>query len=303
VLERRASTAMSKRLRLSDHVALTCTAFETTCRAPAGARPNSTARHVLRFRIVNHAAWSPLLWAVIVALAVSSCSRDATVVGKGPPQPTTDGKSRGASPQKAAATVIAKAPKLAANPLVRLSRSQAQRDAEAAKARSHLAKGPSAKGPSAKGPSAKGPSAKGPSGTKSAPTALETSRIRGSPGRSDRGRAPLKNPPSTGSAPKAVPVKPAVEMIVYDVASGVKTLIMANGTVKEEPFDPATLPTIKAQKRWGKPRVSIVNEDAPLETGTAIDGSKARPSANPDDEPLSTGRPEDKPRRPENHVR
>jgi hypothetical protein len=81
-----------------------------------------------------------------------------------------------------------------------------------------------------------------------------------------------------------------------------RRFVMENGTVKEKPVDPATLPTIKAANPRGKPRISIVNEDAPLEPKSAINGAKAPPSANSNDEPLPSATPENKARRPENHV-
>jgi glyoxylase-like metal-dependent hydrolase (beta-lactamase superfamily II) len=44
------------------------------------------------------------------------------------------------------------------------------------------------------------------------------------------------------------------------------------------------------------------DEDAPLEPKSAINGAKAPPSANSNDEPLPSATPENKARRPENHV-
>jgi len=42
------------------------------------------------------------------------------------------------------------------------------------------------------------------------------------------------------------------EVIVYDVAAGIKTVHRADGTVEEEAFDPATLPAIKAAEPVGR---------------------------------------------------
>jgi hypothetical protein len=211
---------------------------------------------------------SPVVWAGIIALAASACSRDHTMVGKSPPQPTSERKDtaqvRRATPAKAAAGATLRAPtKLARSPFPGTRESQSAPTAVQTSPTRHL------------------------KGTKHAPTpplrsSLERQNALGKQ-RLDRPRAALTQPASTRSpgAPKAVPARPAVEAVVYDVSSGIKTLFLTNGDVKEEPFDPGELAAIKVSKPRSKPRVSIVNEDA-LETGSATD---LRPRAPPSDKP------------------
>jgi hypothetical protein len=59
-----------------------------------------------------------------------------------------------------------------------------------------------------------------------------------------------------------------VDAIVYDFASGIKTIHMADGSVDEDVFDRAMAASLKRAQRSGGPRVSFVNEGsaAPAET-------------------------------------
>jgi hypothetical protein len=57
------------------------------------------------------------------------------------------------------------------------------------------------------------------------------------------------------------------DVVVYDVGAGIKTMHRATGTVEEEPFDPATLPAIKAAEQ-GRAQIKIVNEANPVSTGS-----------------------------------
>ena len=68
-------------------------------------------------------------------------------------------------------------------------------------------------------------------------------------------------------------------MIVYDLSTGIKTLLMKDGTVKEEPFDRADLPGIKAEQERGKARISIVNEQAPTTLEDAASDGQKKPNA------------------------
>ena len=57
-------------------------------------------------------------------------------------------------------------------------------------------------------------------------------------------------------------VRPKVEAIVFDFASKIRTVLRANGTVEEEPFETAVAEKLKRAKRPGGPEIKFVNEDA-----------------------------------------
>jgi hypothetical protein len=103
-------------------------------------------------------------------------------------------------------------------------------------------------------------------------------------------RAAAKQPSSTGSnrTPKAaLQASAAVEEIVYDAASGIKTLLLSDGSVREEPFDPVTLPMIKAAQGRAKVRIRIVNEDVPVEPRSPVEADPAAPSRSPTEDQSS----------------
>jgi hypothetical protein len=74
--------------------------------------------------------------------------------------------------------------------------------------------------------------------------------------------------PESARAARSVPAAPKVDAIVYDFASGIKTIHMADGSVDEDVFDRAMAASLKRAQRSGGPRVSFVNEGsaAPAET-------------------------------------
>src|SRR4051794_16737065 len=163
--------------------------------------------------------------ATVVALAVSACSRDVTTVAKRDARPTSGRKEvrqpRRASPEKASLAAPLKAPaQVAATPSIGVGVQASGRPAQDAEVRPEKHRSES-----------------------SSRAAVTTSARTGSP-----------------AAPKSVPARPAVEVAVYDVESGIKTLQMTDGTIREEAFDPATLSSIKAEKSRGTTRISIVNE-------------------------------------------
>ena len=50
-----------------------------------------------------------------------------------------------------------------------------------------------------------------------------------------------------------------VEAIVFDFASGIKTVQMADGSVEEDLFDPAMVASVK-RDTFGGPRITFINE-------------------------------------------
>jgi hypothetical protein len=122
-----------------------------------------------------------------------------------------------------------------------------------------------------------------PSGAKRAPHPPERPSV-------ENRRAAAKQPSSTGSnrTPKAaLQASAAVEEIVYDAASGIKTLLLSDGSVREEPFDPVTLPMIKAAQGRAKVRIRIVNEDVPVEPRSPVEADPAAPSRSPTEDQSS----------------
>jgi hypothetical protein len=51
-----------------------------------------------------------------------------------------------------------------------------------------------------------------------------------------------------------------VEAIVFDFASGIKTVQMADGSVEEDLFDPAMVASVKRDNSFGRPRITFINE-------------------------------------------
>jgi hypothetical protein len=206
----------------------------------------------------------PLIWAVIIGLVIAACSRDKATVGKGPPQRASEREESSQARRASPANAAARPTKLPVKPVLRTRRTtsaaSAVQTSRAKKLRGNLAN--------------YAPMPPSRTFVEARQNALGKQRF-------DRRRAALTNPGSTGShgAPKTGPARPSVEVIVYDVSSGIKTVLKADGTIEEEPFDPAMLPRIKATKSRGKPRVSIVNEHAPLEGESGTDaGAKPPPS-------------------------
>jgi hypothetical protein len=180
---------------------------------------------------------------------------------------------------KAATDARAKAQaEASANPLVRAFGSQAQRDAAAADARLRevLARNAPQAPPAG-------------SEVRRAPPPREAAKAEpkapARPARVARGavqdpvdtgslerQTPARAAPESARAARSVPAAPKVDAIVYDFASGIKTIHMADGSVDEDVFDRAMAASLKRAQRSGGPRVSFVNEGsaAPAESaGTA----------------------------------
>jgi hypothetical protein len=179
---------------------------------------------------------------------------------------------------KAAADARAKAQaEASANPLVRAFGSQAQRDAAAADARLRevLARNapPQAAPASVEVRRAAPPreAAKAEPKTPERPTRVARGAAQDplDTGSLER-QTPARAAQSTRGA-RSAPAAPNVDAIVYDFASGIKTIHMADGSVDEDVFDRAMAASLKRAQRSGGPRVSFVNEDsaAPEQTRDA----------------------------------
>lgn len=168
---------------------------------------------------------------------------------------------------KAAADARAKAQaEASANPLVRALGSQAQRDAAAADARLRevLARNaPQAAPASVEVRSAPLPreAAKAEPKTPARPTRVARGAAQDplDTGSLER-QTPARAAPQSARAARSAPAAPKEDAIVYDIASGIKTIHMADGSVDEDVFDRAMAASLKRAQRSGGPRVSFVNE-------------------------------------------
>ena len=101
--------------------------------------------------------------------------------------------------------------------------------------------------------------------------------------------APSRQPPrydSTGSVVRngsavteegAQAARRVVEAIVFDLASGIKTVHLENGTVEEEPFDAREAAALKRAVPAHRPHISFVNEPE-AEATTKGSGEPSSPS-------------------------
>jgi len=81
-----------------------------------------------------------------------------------------------------------------------------------------------------------------------------------------RSEATQPAPPPTPRIPlppprPAIKIRP-VEAIIYDAATGIKTVHMTDGSVEESLFEPAELPSAESSAGRGKARVTILNREA-----------------------------------------
>ncbi|HYY84058.1 MAG TPA: hypothetical protein VE686_06100 [Beijerinckiaceae bacterium] len=168
---------------------------------------------------------------------------------------------------KAAADARAKAQaEASANPLVRAFGSQAQRDAAAADARLRevLARNAPQAAP-ASGQVRRAPppgeAAKAEPKAPARPTRVARSAVQDpvDTGSLER-QTPARAAPESARAARSVPAAPKVDAIVYDFASGIKTIHMADGSVDEDVFDRDMAASLKRAQPSGGPRVSFVNE-------------------------------------------
>ena len=82
-----------------------------------------------------------------------------------------------------------------------------------------------------------------------------------------RGEATQPAPPPTPPRIPLPPPRPAiktrtVDAIIYDAATGIKTVHMSDGSVEESLFEPAELPSAESSAGRGKARVTILNPEA-----------------------------------------
>ena len=171
---------------------------------------------------------------------------------------------------KAAADARAKAQaEASANPLVRAFGSQAQRDAAAADARLRevLARNAPSQAAPASGEVRRAAPPREAAEAEPKTPARPTRVARGAAqdpldtGSLER-QTPARAAPQSARAARSAPAAPKVDAIVYDFASGIKTIHMADGSVDEDVFDRAMAASLKRAQRSGGPRVSFVNEDS-----------------------------------------
>jgi hypothetical protein len=167
-----------------------------------------------------------------------------------------------------------------ANPLVRAFGSDAQRQAAAADARLRetLARTaplePSAVREPRRAPAAKvavaepKPAARPPKAAARPPTPDPVNT-----GSLSVREKPAARPPESAQAARPVPAAPKVEAIVFDFASGIKTIHMTDGSVDEDVFDRTMAASLKRAHASGGPRVSFINESA--EAAAPVDGPDA----------------------------
>src|SRR5215203_4492491 len=132
-----------------------------------------------------------------------------------------------------------------ANPLVAVFGSKVQSDAKEAEARAQQALSAQAKAEPAAGRAPEAPTRRR-GGTEAAQAKAQPAKTART--RAARHAAPAVKVASRGSRKPAaeVPAKPAVASVFYDAESGIKTMQMTDGTVREEPFDPSSTPEGRA---------------------------------------------------------
>lgn len=69
-----------------------------------------------------------------------------------------------------------------------------------------------------------------------------------------------RNGSASGAGESAQAAPRVVEAIVFDLASGIKTIHLESGTVEEEPFDAREAAALKRAIPSHRPRISFVNE-------------------------------------------
>lgn len=78
------------------------------------------------------------------------------------------------------------------------------------------------------------------------------------------------SPAASRPTPSQIPLPPSrpaiktrtVDAIIYDAATGIKTVHMSDGSVEESLFEPAELPSAESSAGRGKARVTILNREA-----------------------------------------
>jgi hypothetical protein len=133
-----------------------------------------------------------------------------------------------------------------ANPLVAVFGSKVQSDAKEAEARAQQALSGQARAEPAAGPVPEAAATRHRGRT-------EAAQAKAHPGRTARARAARHPAPAVKVASRSsrkpaseVSAKPAVASVFYDAESGIKTMQMTDGTVREEPFDPSSTPEGRA---------------------------------------------------------
>ena len=181
-------------------------------------------------------------------------------------------RQRISAAQAAAAARTKADAELAANPLAGVFGSQSQKEAKAAEAHlaSILANAPSTPEP--------------PQGKKSSVRADQSVHTATSTSPKPSKREPVRQARDAGVTmasvhqkeaglprPEPSPSKPTsspkIEAIVFDFASGIRTVFRADGTVREGLFEPAEAEELKRRNPSGGPEISFVNQEIKAEVG------------------------------------
>ena len=211
----------------------------------------------------------------VLTLGLGSCSLSTSNLADQGPGATASprGSDRAQVARARALAVKAKAAaeaELEIFPLVRLLGSQTQRDAVTAQARLEELLARPATGSTSEAATAKPKQTGLPRATAAHP---EQRHARSKPEAPVRivvaARSDATQPASPPTPPRMPlpPQRPAiktrtVEAIVFDAATGIKTVHMADGSVEETLFEPAELPPAESSAERSKARVTIVNREA-----------------------------------------
>jgi hypothetical protein len=166
---------------------------------------------------------------------------------------------------KAAAAAKAKADaERASNPLVAVFGSSTQREAAAAQATLAKTRPEAAAGAPSPAPivSAAAPQQAPVQEATSTSTRRDQVTKRGPAPELAEERAPKEERVAKAAA---APAKPAqVKSVSFDAATGIKTTFMTDGSIHEEPFDGATLPTLAAEPAASKSLNAFVEQLRPV---------------------------------------
>lgn len=187
----------------------------------------------------------------------------------------------------------------AGNPLVSVFGSQAQREATEAKARVEqlIAEQGQAAAIKRQRPSqAAGEERRKKQAEEQGQNSADKQAERQDASTEQEGTAPAAAPRS--ASPPDSPVdpanprntsKPTLKSVSFDVESGIKTVIMTDGSIHEEPFDSSVLSKLVSEQGGGNSLTAYVDQlrkgSAAETTGSTISGA-ARPT--PDEEPPSS---------------
>lgn len=211
----------------------------------------------------------------VLTLGLGSCSMSTSNLDDQGPGAT-------ASPRGSHRAQVARAPAIALKakaaaeaeleifPLVRFLGSQTQRDAVAAQARLEELLARAATGSTSEPATATLKQTGLPRATAAHPEQRHARSKPEAPGRMIVAARSEATQPASPPTPPRIPLPPprpaikirTVEAVIYDAATGIKTVHMTDGSVEESLFEPAELPSAESSAGRGKAHVTIVNREA-----------------------------------------